>query len=60
MVDLVNEENTTDTMTIHEEVKMMKLCPNGKYVMTGGSKGDICLWNLKKIQPQFNEVEAIQ
>lgn len=55
MIDLVNEENTTEVSTIHEEVRMMKLCPNGKYVMTGGSKGDVCIWNLKKIQPEFNE-----
>lgn len=26
----------------------MKLCPNGKYVITGGNHGDVCMWEIKK------------
>lgn len=48
MIDIINEENTSMIKTIHEEAKVMKICPNGKYILTGGNKGDICLWSIKK------------
>jgi hypothetical protein len=37
MIDSVNIENTSEIRTTHEEVKVMKICPNGRYVLTGGS-----------------------
>lgn len=49
MIDMVNSENSSETQTIHEESKIMKVCPNGRYILTGGSKGDICIWNVKKV-----------
>jgi WD40 repeat protein len=48
MVDFVNPENTSEVQTIHEEVTVLKMCPNGRYVITGGHKGDVCLWNIKR------------
>ena len=48
MVDIVNEENSCMIKTIHEEVKILKICPNGKYILTGGDKGDVCIWDVKK------------
>lgn len=49
MIDMVNSENSSEIQTIHEESKIMKICPNGRYILTGGSKGDICIWNVKKV-----------
>jgi WD40 repeat protein len=48
MIDFVNEENTSEIKTIHEEVRLLKMCPNGRYIITGGDKGDICIWQIKK------------
>lgn len=48
MIDFVNTENTSEIATIHDEAKVMKICPNGRYILTGGSKGDICIWQIKK------------
>ena len=56
MIDMVNTENTSEMMTTHEEVKIMKVCYNGKYILTGGSRGDICLWNIKKREVSPEEV----
>jgi len=38
MIDFVNEANTSEVRTIHEEAKLMKICPNGRYIVTGGEK----------------------
>ena len=57
MIDLVNHENTSEVKTIHEEAKIMKICPNGKYIITGGDKGDICVWKVKKIEPFLGDEE---
>lgn len=51
MIDFINTENTSEIATIHEEVKVMRVCPNGRYVLTGGTKGDICIWAIKR-RPQ--------
>jgi WD40 repeat protein len=48
MIDMVNSENTSEIMTTHEQAASMKICPNGRYVLTGGSKGDICIWRVQK------------
>ena len=48
MVDQVNTENTSEVQTVHEEARVMRVCPNGRYVLTGGTKGDICLWAIKR------------
>ena len=26
----------------------MRVCPNGRYVLTGGNRGDIVLWKINK------------
>lgn len=49
MMDTINPVNTTEIKTIHEEAKIMRVCPNGKYILTGGNKGDIAIWNVKKL-----------
>ena len=56
MIDMVNTENTSEIMTTHEEVKIMKVCYNGTYILTGGSRGDICLWNIKKREVSPEEI----
>ena len=35
----------------------MKVCPNGRYVLTGGNRGDVMLW---KIDKKINEPDAIR
>jgi hypothetical protein len=37
----------------------MKVCPNGRYVLTGGSRGDVALWGLKKREETPEEVAQI-
>ena len=48
VIDFVNDANTTEIETIHDKVRVMKVCPNGRYIATGGDKGDICLWSLRR------------
>lgn len=48
LIDYMNEENKTTVQTMHDELKTMKVCPNGRYVLTGGNRGDITLWTIKK------------
>jgi len=55
MVDMVNLDNTSQIETIHEEVTVMKMCPNGRYVITGGNKGDVCVWNIKRREIMSHE-----
>jgi len=50
MLDFVNEENFTRVETIHTSVKSLKVCPNGRYVLTAGEQGDITIWKVKKTQ----------
>jgi len=26
----------------------MKICPNGRYVLTAGNRGDVSLWSVSK------------
>lgn len=59
MIDMVNTENTSEIATTHEEVKIMKVCYNGKYILTGGSRGDVCLWQIKKREVSPEEVTQI-
>jgi len=58
LIDYMNEENQTHIQTMHEELQSMKVCPNGRYVMTGGNRGDITLWAIHKkiLEPKaYNE-----
>jgi WD40 repeat protein len=55
MIDSVNEENTSSILTIHEEAKTLTVCPNGKYLITGGSKGDICIWAVNRAESAFSQ-----
>lgn len=48
MVDFVNEANRSQVDLIHDSVRSMKVCPNGRYVMTGGDKGDIVVWKVRR------------
>jgi WD40 repeat protein len=59
LVDMVNTENQTQIETTHEEVQIMKVCYNGRYILTGGSGGDISLWNIKKREVTPEEVAQI-
>ena len=48
LIDYLNEENQTEIETLHEEITVMKVCPNGKYILTAGNRGDVLLWNVNK------------
>ena len=58
-VDAVNDENRSARETTHEEAKAMKICPNGRYVLTGGSRGDVAIWSLKKREVTPEEVAQL-
>ena len=51
MVDFVNESNETRIETIHDELRLMKVCPNGRYVLTAGDKGDIIVYSVRRQAP---------
>jgi WD40 repeat protein len=48
LIDFMNEENQSSIETMHEELTAMKVCPNGRYVLTSGNRGDVSLWSIKK------------
>ena len=48
-IDYLNEKNRTEKETGHEEIRGLKACPNGRFLVSGGSRGDICLWETKFI-----------
>lgn len=48
LIDFMNEANTSTVETMHEELTTMKVCPNGRYVLTAGNHGDVSLWSIKK------------
>jgi len=52
MIDFVNESNTTEVKTLHERVRSLKVCPNGRYLITAGERGDIAVWGVKRVKPQ--------
>jgi hypothetical protein len=52
MIDFVNESNTTEVATLHDRVRSLKVCPNGRYLITAGEKGDIAIWGVKRVKPQ--------
>ena len=41
------------TETMHEDLKSIRVCPNGRYIISGGNRGDLSLWCVKKqiLQP---------
>ena len=51
MIDFVNESNTTEVKTLHDRVRSLKVCPNGRYLITAGEKGDIAIWGVKRVKP---------
>ena len=51
MIDFVNEANQSRIKTIHDNVKYLKVCPNGRYVLSGGDKGDVILYSVKRSTP---------
>jgi len=53
MIDFVNENNNTTLKTIHDSVKLLKVCPNGRYVLTAGDKGDIIIYSVKRSRPEI-------
>jgi len=44
LIDFMNDANQSKIQTLHEELTTMKLCPNGRYVLTAGNRGDVSLW----------------
>ncbi len=58
LIDTVNDENSCEVRTIHDEVCEMRICPNGKYLITGGNKGDVALYSLKKVEFSAEEASA--
>ena len=52
MIDFVNEANQTSIKTIHDHVKSLKVCPNGRYVMSAGDKGDVVIYSVRRTQPE--------
>ena len=53
----MNEDNQAEIMTMHQKLTTMKVCPNGRYVLTGGNRGDCMLW---KIDKKIHEPDAIR
>jgi hypothetical protein len=58
-IDSVNDENRSALLTTHEQAVAMRICPNGRYVLTGGSRGDVAVWSLKKREISPEEVAQI-
>ena len=52
MIDFVNEANQARIKTIHDQVKSIKVCPNGRYVISGGDKGDVILYSVRRSTPE--------
>jgi hypothetical protein len=52
MVDFVNEANNTTVKTIHDSVQLLKVCPNGRYLLTAGDKGDINIYSIRRQRPE--------
>ena len=48
MIDFVNESNFARVVTIHDEVANLKVCPNGRYLLTCGHKGDVIIWSVRR------------
>lgn len=48
MIDFVNEGNLTKVKTLHDHLSSLKVCPNGRYVLTSGINGDIAVWSVKR------------
>ena len=37
LIDYMNEDNWASVQTLHDNLSSFKVCPNGRYVLTGGS-----------------------
>ena len=48
LIDFMNEANQSRIETMHDELTCMKVCPNGRYILSGGNKGDVSLWAVNK------------
>lgn len=59
MIDMVNSENTSEIRTTHEQASCMKICPNGRYVLTGGARGDVCLWSINKREVKPEDIAQL-
>jgi hypothetical protein len=51
MLDFVNEENCTKIKTIHDKVRLLKVCPNGRYCLTAGDKSEIIIYSVRRQRP---------
>jgi len=60
MIDFVNEANQARLKTIHDQVKSVHVCPNGRYVLTGGDKGDIIIYSVRRKVPDQVQQMATQ
>ena len=52
MIDFVNEANQAKIKTIHDQVNTLKVCPNGRYVLSGGDKGDVIIYSIRRQTPE--------
>jgi hypothetical protein len=52
MIDFVNEANQSKIKTIHDHIKTLKVCPNGRYVLSTGDKGDVILYSVRRQTPE--------
>lgn len=46
-IDTLNEENVLLVNTSHDEITQIEISPNGRYIITGGNRGDVILWKTK-------------
>jgi len=37
LIDYMNEDNWASVQTLHDNLSSFKVCPNGRYVLTGGN-----------------------
>jgi hypothetical protein len=49
-LDFVNESNTVVVKTMHERARNLKVCPNGRYLLTAGNRGDIAIWSVTRVK----------
>ena len=62
LIDYMNEANFASTETMHEQLTTVKVCPNGKYILSGGNRGDLSLWAVSKkiLKPEEAIRDAIK
>jgi WD40 repeat protein len=49
VIDPLNEENMIKVKTTHNEITEIEVSPDGKFVLTGGTEGDVVLWKIRTL-----------